>query len=49
MVMLKDLGLPFGQACRDPRLSLIDQQRISIFREDFDETMTADVRRLIGL
>ena len=49
MVMLKDLGLPFGQACRDRRLSLIDQQRISIFREDFDEAMTADVRRLIGL
>lgn len=49
MVLLKDLGLPFAQACRDRRLSLIDQQRISIFREDFDEAMTADVRQLIGL
>ncbi|MFD1807442.1 hypothetical protein ACFSHQ_02785 [Gemmobacter lanyuensis] len=49
MVLLKDLGLPFAQACRDRGLSLIDQQRISIFRQDFDEAMTADVRQLIGL
>ena len=49
MVLLKDLGLPFAQACRDRRLSLIDQQRIRIFRMDFDEAMTADVRQLIGL
>lgn len=49
MGMLKDLGLSFGNACRDRRLSLIDQQRISIFREDFDEAMTAGVRQQIGL
>lgn len=49
MAILKELHIPFAQASRDPRLSLIDQQRINIFREDFDEAMTADVRHLIGL
>ena len=49
MAVLKALRIPFAQACRDRRLAFLDQQRISLFREDFDEAMTAPVRQLIGL
>lgn len=49
MALLKELRTPFAQARRDRRLSLIDQQRISMFCEDFDASMTAELRQLIGL
>jgi hypothetical protein len=41
--------MPFAQACRDRRLTLIGQQRISIFCEDFNAAMSPQVRQLIGL
>ena len=49
MALLKELRMPFARARRDRRLSLIDQQRISMFCEDFDAAMTAELRQLIGL
>lgn len=49
MALLKELRMPFAQARRDRRLSLIDQQRIAMFCEDFDAAMTAELRQLIGL
>jgi hypothetical protein len=49
MALLKELRMPFAQACRDRRLTLIGQQRISIFCEDFNAAMSPQVRQLIGL
>lgn len=49
MAMLKVLQVPFAQAARDPRLTLVDQQRVRIFCEDFDAAMVPQVRSLLEL
>lgn len=49
MAMLKSAGVPFGRATQDRRLSLIDQQRLQIFCEDFDDALSLEVRALMGV
>ncbi|MCD1619301.1 hypothetical protein ACFSDD_24085 [Salipiger marinus] len=49
MSMLKELRRPFAKAVYDPALSFIDQQRVQIFMEDFENALTADVRGMLGL
>lgn len=49
MSLLKNLNVPYSQAIRDPRLLLMDQQRIQIFTEDFQKELTPQVRTLMGL
>lgn len=49
MAMVKALQVPFAQACDDPRLALMDQQRLRMFCQDFDAELTPEVRALMGL
>jgi hypothetical protein len=41
--------IPFGRAQRHPSLTLIDQQRVRIFRTEFERQMTPHVRNLLGV
>jgi hypothetical protein len=49
MSILKDCNCRFSDAVQDSRLTLLDQQRIQIFVEDFQDEMTAPIRALLGL
>lgn len=49
MALVKELQIPFRLAVHDPRISLTDQQKVSIFCEKFDAAMSPKVRGLLGL
>ena len=49
MAMLKTLQIPFRRAAHDTRLSLTDQQIVSIFCQKFDAAMSPQIRGLLGL
>lgn len=49
MSLVKACQKPFGEAVSDPRLTLIEQQRISMFVKDFAKQLTTPVRTAAGL
>ncbi|MFW2590131.1 hypothetical protein [Sagittula sp. SSi028] len=49
MSLVKSCQKPFGDAVSDPRLTLIEQQRILMFTKDFAGQLTTPVRTAAGL
>lgn len=49
MTKVKALQVPFTRATQDPRFALNEQRRVHIFIEDFEATMSPEVRTLLGL
>lgn len=49
MAILKSLQIPFVQAVHNSHLTMVDQQRIKIFREDFAAAMSPEICALLGV